>query len=96
MTDQSSRVKTLIHDPSRTKPEFITDTNVDKLVSVTLRLAMEISVLRDQLDTQRTLLEAHNILPAGAVDSFTPTQEQSQARKKAKEALIANIISDLM
>lgn len=96
MTEQKSRTKALIQDPERTKPGFITNPNVDKLVSVTFRLAMEISVLRDQLDTQRALLEAHGILPAGEAEAFKPTDEQASARKQAKEALIANMISDLM
>jgi hypothetical protein len=96
MSKTDQRVKSLIHAPDRTKPEFITDPNVDKLVAVTMRLAMEISVLRDQLDTQRSLLEAHDILPKGAADSYQPTPEQVAARKASKEALIANMISDLM
>lgn len=96
MSNTDQRVKSLIHAPQRTKPEFITDPNVDKLVAVTLRLAMEISVLRDQLETQRSLLEAHNLLPEGAVDAYRPTPEQAAARKASKETLISNMISDLM
>lgn len=96
MTEADKRVKSLIQEPSRTKPDFITDPNVDKLVAVTFRLAMEVSVLRDQLDTQRRVLEQHSLLPDGAVEAFMPTKEQSDARKAAKESLIANMISDLM
>jgi len=93
--NENDRVKTLLRDPERTKPNFIADATPDKLVAVTLRLAMEISVLRDQLDTQRALLEKHGILSDTDFENFTPSADQVMQRKAAKEDLIAGMISDL-
>ncbi|MEM6681667.1 MAG: hypothetical protein AAF607_05465 [Pseudomonadota bacterium] len=95
-TDQgAARAKALIRDPGRSKPNFIADATPDKLIAVTMRLAMEISVLRDQLDTQRALLEKHGLLSQSDIDAFEPSDAQSAARKAAKQDLVAAIISDL-
>jgi len=93
--EDTQRAISLIRDPGRRKPNFIADATTDKLIAVTLRLAMEISVLRDQLDTQRTLLEKHGLVSRAEADAFKPTKEDAAARKAAKEDLVAAIISDL-
>jgi|GEM_PF-2474997 len=77
------RVDELIKDPSRVKPEFITNPNMDKLIAVVLRLAMENSVLTDRLVRQEALLIKNNILSADDYETYVPSKEvvgQSQAQ----------------
>ena len=42
--------------------------NISQLVAVALRLAMEVSTLRERLRTQQVLLEQTGVLAPGAVD----------------------------
>ena len=47
---ETPSVTDLMLDKQRTKPAFIANPNMDQVVDVVLRLAMEISVLRDRMD----------------------------------------------
>lgn len=69
--------------------------NVSQLVAVALRLAMEVSTLRERLRTQQVLLEQAGVLAPGAVDSFVPQGEELQARLAADSELIEALSSDL-
>lgn len=69
--------------------------NIAQLVAVTLRLAMEVNVLRDRLRTHETLLARHGLLSTEAVDQFEPSaadlaRSSAQARELV-EALAADL-----
>lgn len=76
-------------------PEALRHLPADQLVAVILRLAMEISVLRERLHSHELLLEQANLLPRGAVDDFQPDQDAAQQRSQARNALIEAILQDL-
>lgn len=69
--------------------------NISQLVAVALRLAMEVSTLRERLRTQQVLLEQTGVLAPGAVDRFVPQGEELQARLAADRELIEALASDL-
>ncbi len=69
--------------------------NVAQLVSVALRLAMEVSVLRERLATHEVLLSRRGILNAEAVDTYEPTAEELQARLGASRELIEAVARDI-
>ncbi|MFM8516377.1 MAG: hypothetical protein ACKODA_00610 [Nevskiaceae bacterium] len=69
--------------------------NVSQLVAVALRLAMEVSALRERLRTQQLLLEQVGVLAPGAVEGFVPQGEELQARLAADRELIEALASDL-
>ncbi|MFZ9477274.1 MAG: hypothetical protein ACO29T_00070 [Steroidobacteraceae bacterium] len=69
--------------------------NVSQLVAVALRLAMEVSTLRERLRTQQLLLEQAGVLAPGAVEGFIPQGEELQARLAADRELIEALASDL-
>ncbi len=69
--------------------------NISQLVAVALRLAMEVSTLRERLRTQQVLLEQAGVIAQGAVDSFVPLGEELQARLAADRELIEALASDL-
>ncbi len=69
--------------------------DLSQLVAVTLRLAMEIGALRERLRTQEALLVQHGVLPAAAIDSFTPDMTELQARNQQHHALIEALAADL-
>ncbi len=69
--------------------------DLSQLVAVTLRLAMEIGALRERLQTHEALLVRHGILPAHAVESFTPDAAELQARLAAHRSLVEALAADL-
>lgn len=77
------------------RPRQIQDLDPDQLVAVIWRLAMEICVLRDRIGTHEALLAGQNVLSSEDVESYTPSQDETAARLKARTDLIQNIINDL-
>ena len=89
------RVDALIKDPLRVKPDFIANPNMDKLISVVMRLAMENSVLRDRIVRQEELLIRKGVLTADDIDEYEPDKETSLASQAESFELIRAIINDL-
>jgi len=77
------------------RPKQLESLSPDQVVAVVLRLAMEISVLRDRLGTYEELFEMHGIFPREDIESFTPSKNEAAARKGARTELIESIINDL-
>ena len=74
------------------RPAFDTNPTVDRLVSIVLAIAGEISVLRDRLDTVQFLGERAGWLAAGAVDGFVPDQPTRERREGAREAYLDRVL----
>ena len=77
------------------RPRQIQELNPDQLVAVVWRLAMEICVLRDRLGTHEQLLAEKNVLTREDIEAYSPSQDETAARVKARTELIENIITDL-
>ena len=88
-------IDALIKDPARMKPEFITNPNVDKLVAVVLRLAMENGVLRDRIERQEQLLMRREIISAQDYDTYEQDAETTKRSQGENFKLIAAIAKDL-
>ncbi len=69
--------------------------DLSQLVAVTLRLAMELGALRERQRTQEALLVANGLLPATAIDDFTPDAVELQTRLAAHRTLIEALAADL-
>ena len=81
------RVDALIKDPLRVKPDFIANPNMDKLISVVMRLAMENSVLRDRIVRQEELLIRKGVLTADDIDEYEPDKKHHwRHRRKASSS----------
>jgi hypothetical protein len=70
--------------------------NVAQLVAVSLRLAMEIGVLRDRLRTHERLLAQHGLLDPLSVDTFVPDAAEQTVRVSAHRALIEAVGHDVL
>lgn len=55
------------------RPQYFKDPAVDKVLSITLALTGEVSVLHDRLDTLERLLEAKQPVSREAIDGFAPS-----------------------
>ena len=89
------RVDALIKNRSRVKPDFIVNPNMDKLISVVMRLAMENSVLRDRIVRQEELLIRKGILTVDDIDGYESNNETTLASQAESFELIRAIINDL-
>jgi ABC-type antimicrobial peptide transport system ATPase subunit len=69
--------------------------NVAQLVAVSMRLAMEVSVLRDRLRTHEAILARQGLLSAEAVDQFQPAAEDQAQRVAAARELIEALARDI-
>lgn len=77
------------------KPTQIDSLTPDQMVAAVLRLAMEVSVLRDQLKTQEQLLIQNNVINAQSINEFVPDKEDAAARGQERMRLIEGLIDDL-
>lgn len=87
-------VAELLLDGSRGKPAFLSQVNADQLVDVVLRLAMEVSALRERLDAHEALAREHGLAPQ-AVDQFQPDEALAAEQKARRERWVARIVHDL-
>lgn len=88
-------VGALIKDPARVKPKFMSQPDMDKLVAVVMRLAMENGVLRDRVIRQEELLKSRGILKGEDYASYEPNSEITQASQAENFKLISAIAKDL-
>jgi hypothetical protein len=65
------------------------------LVAVSLRLAMELSAVRERLRTHELLLQKQGVLSAEAVDQFAPDVEETRRRLSEDRTLIEALARDL-
>ena len=89
------RVDALIKDSSRVKPDFIANPNMDKLISVVLRLAMENTVLRDRIVRQEKLLMSKGVLSVEDIEAYEPDKETAMESQMESFDLIRAITNDL-
>lgn len=99
MTDNnehnSPSVAELMLAEKRRKPDFITDPKMDKVVDVVLRLAMEISVLRERLDVHEAIAEANGKDGQQAIEDFVPDESFVKRQQKNRELWVSRVLNDL-
>jgi hypothetical protein len=88
-------VDALMSDFSRQRYKFIDKVDMDRVVAAILRLGMEISVLRDRLDTHENLAGRSGGYTFAEVDAYQPTVEESERRNDRRAKLVARIVRDL-
>ena len=74
------------------RPAFDANPSIDRLVSIMLALASEVSVLRDRLDTVELLGTESGWLGAGTVDGFVPDQATRERREVARDAYLDRVL----
>ena len=77
-SEERASIVSMMHDPKRARPQFIRNVDMDKVVDALLRLAMEVSVIRDRLDIHEALAEQHGIA-ADAVEAPDEPDDPDQA-----------------
>jgi len=74
------------------RPQFLDDPAVERVMSITLALAGELSVARERIDTLERLLVQRGVLGAGDIDAFAPDIAALAARDAWGREYIARIL----
>jgi len=74
------------------RPVFFDDPAVDRLTSLAMALAAELSATRERLDTVERLLEASGSLNREAIETYTPDRKAGDERGLATRAYIARVM----
>lgn len=74
------------------RPYFFPDPTSDKLLSIVMALAGEVSVLRDRLDTMERLVEQGEPPRRSAIESYEPGPEVRAERDAWREEFLNRIL----
>jgi hypothetical protein len=74
------------------RPEYFDDTALDRLYSVVLAMAAEVSALRERQDTVERLLEQKGVLKREEIERYTPDRAAGEERGLATRAYVARIM----
>ena len=86
MSDQS-----LPRHARNARPRFFEDAAVDKVMSVVLGLAQEVSVLRDRLDVVERLLDAKGTVTRADLESYRPDAVAEAERLQGRADFLQRI-----
>ncbi|MFK7828808.1 MAG: hypothetical protein AB8B57_03410 [Congregibacter sp.] len=88
-------IDTLIGERAGSKPEFLEQMAPDKLINCVMRLAMEVSVIRDRLDIYEAVVEEAIPGMQAKIENFASSEEIEGHRAQRRSALIKNLMRDL-
>lgn len=74
------------------RPYFFDDPNIDRVVSMLMGLAGEVSVIRDRLDSIERLLEDKQILPRSEIENYEPTSTVTAERAAWRETFLDEVL----
>lgn len=74
------------------KPQYFSDPAIDKLLSITMTLAAELSVTRDRLDTVERLLAKRRVLGPEDVDRYEPDAAAEAQRETRRQAYLDRVL----
>jgi hypothetical protein len=74
------------------KPQYFSDPAIDKLLSIVISMAGELSVTRERLDTLERLLEEKNTLTTSEIDYYQPSEEVEATRTEARAQFIETLL----
>jgi hypothetical protein len=74
------------------RPEFHDEPAIDRLLSLTMALVGEVSVLRERIDTVERLLEAKGSISRADIEGYVPDSTAGEERGLATRAYIARVM----
>ncbi len=74
------------------RPQFFDDPAVERVMSIAMALAGELSVTRERLDTLERVLVQQGLLQADAIEGFVPDAAAQAARHEMGRAYIARVL----
>lgn len=74
------------------RPDYFDNPALDRLYSLTLAMAAELSATRERLDTIERLLEAGGAVSREQIENYTPDAASARERGEATRAYVARIM----
>jgi hypothetical protein len=74
------------------RPTYFEDPAIDRLLSITMALVGEVSVMRERLDTIERLLDAKGSLSRAEIEAYAPDKAAARERGLLTRAYIARIM----
>jgi hypothetical protein len=74
------------------RPAYFEEPAIDRVLSIVMALAGELSVLRERLDTVERLLDAKGHISRADIENYTPDRDAGAERGLATQAYIARIM----
>lgn len=81
--------------PRINRPHFYEDGSSDQLFSIVTALAAELAVVRERARTLELILEANNIIPADAIEEYSPTDAQQDQRAARQKDFVTRVFAIL-
>jgi hypothetical protein len=78
--------------PRGKRPQYFEDPANDRLLSILMAVAGEVSVLRERLDTVERLLDQKGVLTRADIDGYAPDRAAGLERGAATREYIARIM----
>jgi len=74
------------------RPYFMDDKQTEQVMSITMALAMELSVARERVDTLECLLEEKGVVTRDEINSYKPNKEEVARRSLQTQEYLARIL----
>ena len=74
------------------RPQYFDDPAIDRVLSILLAVAGEVSVLRERLDTVERLLDAKGAISRADIDAYQPDAGAAYERGLATKEYVARIM----
>ena len=98
MSDDAAALPTvdeLLDERADSRPDFMGDISGDRVLDAVLRLAMEVSVLRDELDVYEAVLTEAEPAFRERLERFKASPELEAARMTRRRTLVRRLLRDL-
>jgi hypothetical protein len=76
-------------------PHFFDDPNIDRLLTMVMNMAAEISVLRDRLDTHEQVAAAKGAYTPADIEAFEPSDEVRAARDAWRNKFLDRLLTTM-
>jgi hypothetical protein len=77
------------------EPEFLADIPKDNLVGAIVALASELYIVRERLQTLEAELVGRKVLPANAVESHVPSEQEARERQADVASFVNRVLTEL-
>jgi hypothetical protein len=74
------------------RPAYFDDPAIDRLLSIVMALAAEVSVNRERMDTIERLLDARGVISRADIEAYAPDREAGYERGVSTRAYVARIL----
>ena len=73
------------------RPQYLANAELDKFMMMLNALIVEVSVIRDRLDTHEALAEAGKIATGANIEAYEITEDRQALREGRREAMLKRI-----